>query len=263
MRMTFFKLLSFSLGFSLAACSSIGMEAFTATPQPATPTPLQTPTTIWFPATATFTPQPFPTKIPTPEWLVGLSDVIATDDFSAQSTWDTAVSDQGSVFISRDRLSLTVQPGFYLISLQRNIVAGDFFAEITARPSLCRGADEYGPLARAKAVTYYRFSLSCNGMTHAERVSVSERHPLFEAVPSGDAPQGAPSEVRIGIWAVGPELRFFLNRRYQFSATDFNLASGAVGVFARAAGETPVTITFSDLVVRSVDYLPPTKTPVP
>jgi len=263
MRMTFPRFLNITCGLLLTACSGMGLDAVTATPRPPTPTPLQTPTTVWFPATATPTPQPVRTQPPTPEMLTGLDGIIATDDFSRSSSWDTASSDQGSASISRERLTLAAQPGVYLISLQRNIVAGDFYAEITARPSLCRGADEYGFLVRANAVTYYRFSLTCNGQAHAERVSLKERHDLHEPVLSGDVPPGAPGEVRIGVWAGGPEMRLFLNGRYQFSITDFNLSSGTVGVFARASGDTPVTVAFSDLVVRSVGYTPPTRTPNP
>lgn len=259
--MTFPRFLIVTFGLLLTACSGTGLTSITATPRPPTPTPLQTSTPVWFPATATLTPQQFRTQSPTPEMRTGLGIVIATDDFSRASTWDTASSDQGSASISRDRLTLAVQPGIYLTSLQRDIVAGDFYAEITARPSLCRGEDEYGFLVRANAVTYYRFALTCNGQAHAERISLKERHDLNEPVLSGDVPPGAPGEVRIGVWAAGPELRLFLNDRFQFSFTDYNLSSGTVGVFALAAGDTPVTVTFSDLVVRSVDYIPPEPAP--
>ena len=261
MRMTFPRFLIVIFGLLLTACSGTGLGSITATPRPPTPTPLQTTTPVWFPATATPTPQQIRTQRPTPEMLTGLGVVIATDDFSRSSTWDTAASNEGSASISRDRLTLAVQPGIYLTSLQRNIIAGDFYAEITARPSLCRGDDEYGFVVRANAVTYYRFALTCNGQAHAERISVRERHDLHEPVLSGDVPPGAPGEVRIGVWAAGPELRLFLNDRFQFSISDYNLSSGTVGVFARAAGDTPVTVTFSDLIVRSVDYVPPEPTP--
>ncbi|MDK1028529.1 MAG: hypothetical protein QGM50_06200 [Anaerolineae bacterium] len=247
----------------LTACSGVRLDSITATPRPATSTPFQTPTPVWFPATATHTPQAIFTQPATPEMLTGLNGVMVTDDFSDSSTWDTATSDEGSATLSRDRLTLAVKPGVYLISLQRELVLGDFYAEITARPSLCRDADEYGFLVRGNAATYYRFSLTCNGQIHAERISLKERHDLHEFVPSGDVPPGAPSEVRIGVWAVGPELRLFLNGRFQFSITDLNLSSGTVGVFARSLGETPVTVTFSDLVVQTVNFKPPTKTAVP
>jgi hypothetical protein len=195
--------------------------------------------------------------------LTGLGELIASDDFNDPEEWDTAVSDEGSASISRDRLTLVAQPGVYMTSLQRQMVLGNFYAEITARPSLCRGEDEYGFLVRANAVTYYRFALTCNGRAHAERISLSERHILQEPVVSGDVPPGAPGEVRIGVWASGSELRLFLNGRFQFSFTDLNLSSGTVGVFARAAGDTPVTVAFSDLRVQAVEYFPPTSTPSP
>ena len=235
----------------------------TATPRPATPTPLQTSTPVWFPATITPSPQPVNTQAATPELLIGLGGVITMDDFSNPTLWNTARSNQGSATISRQRLTLSVQPGIYLISLHRDLFVGDFYAEITARPSLCRGADEYGLLVRAQPITYYRFALTCDGMIHAERISVKERHVLHEPVLSGDAPPGAPSEVRIGVWAAGSELRLFLNGRYQFSISDLNLSSGTVGVFAHAIGDTPVTVTYSDLVVQSVEYTPPVQTPTP
>jgi hypothetical protein len=263
MNMTFPRFITIISGLLLTACSGIGLDSVTATPRPPTPTPLQTATTVWFPATSTPTPQPIRIQSATPEMLLGLDGIIATDDFSSSSTWDTAASDQGSASISRDRITLAVQPGIYLTSLQRNIVVSDFYAEITARPSLCRGADEYGLLVRANAATYYRFALTCNGQAHAERISVRERHDLQETILSGDVPPGAPGEVRIGVWAVGSELRLFLNGRFQFSITDANLSSGTVGVFANSKGNTPVTVTFSDLVVQAVDYTLPTGTPNP
>lgn len=261
--MTFPRFFVITCGLLLTACSGNGLAAVTATPLPPTPTPLQTPTIVWFPATSTPTPQPVRTQPPTPEMLTGLGELIASDDFSDPEEWQTAVSDEGSASISRDRLTLVAQPDVYMVSLQRQMVLGNFYAEVTARPSLCRGEDEYGFLVRASAATYYRFALTCNGQAHAERISLSERHILHEPVVSGDVPPGAPGEVRIGVWASGSELRLFLNDRFQFSFTDKNLSSGTVGVFARATGNTPVTVAFSNLRVHAVEYFPPTNTPSP
>jgi hypothetical protein len=263
MRMTFPRFFIITSELLLTACSAFGVDAVTATPRPPTPTPLQTPTPVWFPATATSTPQIVRTQPPTPDMLTGLGELIASDDFTDPEEWNTAISDEGSAAVSRERLTLAVQPGIYMVSLQRQMVLGNFYAEITARPSLCRGADEYGFLVRANASTYYRFSLTCDSQAHAERISLQERHDLHEPVMSGDVPPGAPGEVRIGVWAAGPELRLFLNGRFQFSFSDKNLSSGTVGVFARAVGDTPVTVAFSDLRVQAVEYVPPTRTPAP
>jgi len=245
------------------ACSALDLFAAPALPVNVTETPPPSATIIWFPPSATPTFQFFPTKTATPEQRPGLGEVILTDNFSVVHSWNTPASDQGSAIIERNRLTLAVQPGIYMFSLKNELVLENFHAEITARPSLCRGADEYGLLVRANAVAYYRFALSCNGQVHAERKSGYEKHPLQDTIISGDAPIGAPSEVRIGIWALGTEMRLFLNGRYQFTIADPNYASGTLGVFAQSASDTPVTVSFSNLVVRQLDLMPPTKTPHP
>jgi hypothetical protein len=209
------------------------------------------------------------TATPTPDWLADVGLVAATDDFGRAGRWDTAASEQGRATIQNGELTLAVQPGIYLLSLQKELLLSDFYAEITARPSLCRGEDSYGLLVRANAFAYYRFALICNGTLRVERVSGGQRTVLQPPVPSGDAPPGAPAEVRIGVWAAGSEMRFFLNGRYQFTIQDASLKAGTLGVFVRSSGETPVTVSFSNLVVRSVSYvsptpsLTPTRTPIP
>ena len=160
---------------------------------------------------------------------------------------------------------MAAQPGVYLLSFRNGAAFGDFYAEITARPSLCRDGDEYGLLVRGRPVAYYRFALTCNGTARADRVSVDTRSPLHEAIPSADAPPGAPGEVRIGVWAAGTELRLFLNGRFQFSIRDANYLSGGIGVFAHSTGDTPMAVSFSKLEVWEVDYAPApaSQTPVP
>ncbi len=245
----------------LAACLPLDATLATAT---AAPTDLasQTPTIVWFPPSATPTLLAVPTYTGTPEMSPGIGGVILRDDFSDDSVWDTAVSDNGSAAIGRDRLILTVQPGFYLSSMRREMPLSDFYAEISAHPSLCRGEDNYGIIVRGVGSSFYRFVLSCDRQVRAERVNGGTKLPIHESVPSGDAP-GAPGEVRIGIWAVGSEMRLFLNGRYQFSVTEPSFPGGAFGVYVRSTGDTPVTVTFSDLEVHEVDYIPPTRTPLP
>jgi hypothetical protein len=140
---------------------------------------------------------------------------------------------------------------------------GNFYAEVTARPSLCRGDDAYGVLVRAQGNSFYRFGLTCNSMIFAERIKSNVRLSLQAPLSSGDAPPGAPGEVRIGIWAMGGEMRLFLNDRFQFSVTDTAFSSGAIGLFTRGAGDTQVSVTFSDLIVYDVEYAGSTKTPSP
>jgi hypothetical protein len=243
------------------ACLPLDSISSTETPAP-TGTPRPTETIVWFPPSATATQLSVPTYTGTPEMSPGIGRLTLEDDFSDDEVWDTATSDSGSAAISRNRLTLGVQPGYYLASMRRELPLSDFYAEITARPSLCRGEDNYGLVVRGVGSSFYRFVLACNGQIRAERITGGTRLPIHEPVPSGDAP-GAPGEVRMGIWAVGSEMRLFLNGRYQFSVTEGTFPSGALGVFVRSSGETPVTVTFSDLAVYDVDYTLPTKTPIP
>ena len=247
----------------LMACLPLNSTMPTATPLPtATQTAPQTPTTVWFPASATPTSLAFPTYTAMPEMSPGIGSVTFRDDFTDDSVWDTGVSNRGSAAISRNRLTLATEPGAYLESLRREMTFGNFYAEITARPSLCRGDDSYGMLVRGVGLNYYRFILSCNSQVSSERVNAGVKLALQEAITSGDAPRGAPGEVRIGVWAVGGDIRLFLNGRYQFGINDKSFPSGAIGVFARSA-DNPMSVTFSDLTVYKVDYIPPTRTPMP
>jgi hypothetical protein len=252
-----------SLTLILMACLPLVSTLPTATPLPTvTQTAPQTPTIVWFPPSATPTSLAFPTYTPMPEMSPGIGSVTLSDDFPDDSAWDTGISNRGSAAISRNRLTLAAEPAAYLESLRRDVNLGNFYAEITAHPSLCRGDDSYGILVRGIGLNYYRFILSCNSQVSAERVNAGIKLSIHEPVPSGDAPPGAPGEVRIGVWAVGSDLRLFLNGRYQFSINDNSFPSGALGVFVRSA-DNPMSVTFSELTVYNVDYVPPTRTPIP
>lgn len=193
----------------------------------------------------------------------GVGALRFSDDFSNAADWDTAVSDQASAAVSRNRLTLVAEPGVYLASLNHKETFGDFYAEITARPSLCRGESSYGLIVRFSDSSFYRFTLTCNSLISAERIRNNVRLVMQPPIPSGDAPPGAPGEVRIGMWAAGNEMRLFLNGRFQFSISDPSSPSGALGVFVKGAGDTPVSVTFSELSVYDVNYTPPTMSPQP
>lgn len=246
----------------LAACLPLDAALPTETPRPST-TATATETIVWFPPSATATALAVATYTGTPDMSPGIGRVTLEDDFSDDEVWDTARSNNGSAVITSNRLTLAVQPGYYISSMRRELPLTDFYAEITARPSLCRGEDNYWIIVRGVGSSFYRFPLNCSGMVWAERISGGTKLGIHEPVPSGDAPPGAPGEVRIGMWAVGSEMRLFLNERFQFSVTEPTFPIGAFGVFVRSNGETPTTVLFSDLAVYDVNYTPPTKTPLP
>jgi hypothetical protein len=54
------------------------------------------------------------------------------------------------------------------------------------------------------------------------------------------------------VWANGEDIRFFINGEYLFSISDTVLLEGALGAFVRTAGDEPMSVNFSDLVIREV-----------
>jgi len=224
----------------------------TSTPT-ATITP--TPTIVWFPPTNT--PTPFPTLeiTPTPDQRTGVGEILFADDFSTGEGWPLLTSSRGNVALGKNTLALTVlEPRAAVSSVRSGTFFSNFYLEITAKTSLCSGEDQYGILFRVVSqVDFYRFALSCDGQTRLDRLyggTASSPQPWMF---TSSVPAAPSSTVRLGIWAVGKEMRFFINDQYQFTAMDSLHPSGAIGVFARSAGDTAMTVNFSDLSVYEVD----------
>jgi hypothetical protein len=183
-----------------------------------------------------------------------LGKVLFEDDFSDPKAWQLSQTDLGNVAMGKNELTIAIsETNAYLMSIREQPVFTDFYLEINAAPSMCRGMDEYGVLIRVSPNTdYYRFSLSCDGQVRLDRVINGQASSPQAWQPSGAVPPGAPSSARIGVSASGSQMDFFVNGQYQFSVKDPLLALGAVGVFARSVNKMAVTVNFSDLVVYQV-----------
>jgi hypothetical protein len=236
----------------MAACTvpAVGVSP-EATPSVTVPAGMSPTPIIWFPPTETSTVAPAPTLRPTAERKPGVGELMVEDPMTSATFWNAAAEGGAAATVSERGLSLSARPGGPpVVSLQRSAVFDDMYMEITARTNLCRGKDAYGVVFRApNNVAHYRFSAVCDGTAAAERVSLGTPHVLQPPTATSDVPIGAPGEVRLGVWASGSELRFFLNDRYQFSVIDKNYASGGLGVFVEARSDSPVVVTFSDLRV--------------
>lgn len=245
------------LALGLAACLPL------ATPlpplpsaTPPAPTASATATTVWFPPTATPTPLPRPTLsiTPTLDLSPRYGALLLADDFGESSQWTVGRMPAGSLAFGQGELTLAVSQGRgYLSSLRHGTNLGDFYLEISASPSICRAADEYGVLLRmASMQDFLRFALLCNGQARLDRILGGQASSPVPPEPHAAVPRGAPSASRLAVWALGKEMRFYANGQYLFSVRDGSLLSGGLGVFARAAGEGAVTVNFSDLAVYQV-----------
>ena len=223
----------------------------------ATPTATGTPppTVVWFPPTETPTSIPTVIPSPTPDLRPGIGDVFFSDNFELPTDWTLLETESSSISVANNQLTaaLSREKG-YIYSIREGALFTNFYAEITASPNLCNGFDEYGMLIRFQSPgNFYRYSLSCNGQVRLDRVvggAASSPQPWMVTT---SVPSAAPSTSRLGVWAVGKEMRFFVNGQHQFTITDKSLPSGAMGVFVRSGGDNAVTVSFSDLVVRQID----------
>lgn len=236
----------------LAACSPVNLTPFSTRTPEITLTP--SPTIDWFPVTETPTNVPTTEPSPTPNLRPGVGSIVLRDDFEEGEVWSQVTTTNSSVTVISDRLTLALsRPSSFLFTLRNKPVFTDFYAEITAEPSLCTGADEYGLLVRATTTqNFYRFSLSCDGRGRVNRLSKDKVGSIIPWTANGAIPSGMLSTSRLGVWALKDEIRFFINDYFLFSIRDTIYYHGMLGVFVRAAGETPVTVSYSDLVVRQV-----------
>ena len=188
------------------------------------------------------------------EMRPNVGEIIFEDDFNKPEAWLLGQTVNGTISAGSDDLTIAiVEPRSYLFSTRTEPAFGDFYAEITASPNLCVGLDEYGLLFRLRSTgDFYRFSLSCNGQVRLDRVVGGTAGSPQPWLASASVPRGAPSTSRLGVWAMGRELHFFINDEFQFSVSDSYHSSGILGVFARSAGENAVTVSFSDLKIYQI-----------
>ncbi|MHB8133696.1 MAG: hypothetical protein ACYDH1_05645 [Anaerolineaceae bacterium] len=240
-----------------SACSGLVPEP---TPIPPTDTPTITPTNtatiVWFPPTET--PTPIPTRLiePTSEMRPGIGAVILNDGFSENLNWRTGTYSAGNIAQVDKSITLAVQqPKSFLITFLSEPSFDQFDVKVKVDVSLCRGEDAYGLLIRAASDwDYYRFLVNCNGNAKAERIRNSQTLPLQDWTPAGIIP-GAPIVTNLEVWANGSEMRFFVNDVYIFTVKDPVFTSGQLGLMARSAGDTALTVNFQKLVVSELDVL--------
>lgn len=234
-----------------ASCAPVQTQApVSNTPLPSL-IPTVTATIDWFPVTNTPTLKPTATHTPQPDIHPGIGDLLLQDNFDDPSLWVIGSFPAGNIALANQYLSLAVAlPKGYLLTARVNTDLADYYAEITAQPTLCSMDDQFGVLFRATELTqYYRFVVTCDGDARLERVRVGEAIVIQDWTTTGLFPPGGLLPIRLGVWVVGRQMRFSINDNYVFAASDPLFAKGSIGVFARSIGENPLTVAFTDLKV--------------
>ena len=65
-------------------------------------------------------------------------------------------------------------------------------------------------------------------------------------------PVGFPGQSQLAVWALGEEIRFFVNGKYLFSIEDRIIGEGTLGIYVRTTGENPISVNFSQLSIREL-----------
>jgi hypothetical protein len=230
----------------------------TLTPFPTatrTSTQVPTATVVWFPATETPTPMPTQFPSPTVELRPGVGGVLFSEDFDSSANWTLLETASDRVIVGGNEITLALgRPEGYINSILEGALFSNFYTEITVHTNLCSRVDEYGMLIRYQSpVNHYRYSLSCDGRVRLDRIYSGIASSPQDWMISAAVPSAAPSTSRLGVWAVGQELRFFINDQYQFAINDSAIPSGTMGVFVRSGGDTAVTVSFSDLQIYKIE----------
>jgi hypothetical protein len=258
MNRTFLVIFLFHISLASVACLPlINVESQPIVSEIPTATNTPIPTKVWFPPTATYTPLPASSRLITPtiETNTNYSSKIFSDNFTDPKNWELGTFADGIIAIGNNELTLAVKKERgYLFSIREQTNLSDFYAEISARPSICRGEDEYGFLFRYSSPgDFYRFSITCNGQYRIDRLFEGQASSPQPFTISGAIPPGAPSESRIAVMARDKEMQFFINDEHLTSISDPTLGNGNIGVFVRAAGEDDVTVSYSNLDVYEID----------
>ncbi|HAY83716.1 MAG TPA: hypothetical protein DCY42_01990 [Chloroflexi bacterium] len=238
----------------LAACqpAQVAPPTLTSTLPVPTATATFTPTTVWFPPTSTPTLRPTQPQTPTPNAKPGIGALLYQDDFSDPDVWTTYEIVNSKVTISNNDITLALnQPEGLIYGFRPEPQLIDFYAELTASPNYCQAEDEYGLMVRVSGtrLSHYRFVLTCDGRVSVIRVVNNRGNVIMDWQSHPLIPAAFPRSIRLGIWAQGAELRFFINDFLLFSVTDTIIPQGTLGVFVRASGSSPISVNFSDLEV--------------
>ena len=220
-----------------------------------TPTLTTTPTVLWFPATNTPSLILLPTSTPNPAANPIYGAVLFNDTFSSAGNWQNSQNTNGNIIITDNSLTLAVNAARGSLStIRQNTTLNDFYLETTATIHLCKQDDQIGILFRVEgSQSYYRMLINCQGTYALQQVLGGAPAFLANWTPSAELQPGLYQPLKIGIWAYGNVLRIYFNDQLQSEVSRGTFQSGSIGFYARAAADTPLTVSFSDLTVYQVN----------
>jgi len=221
-----------------------------------TPSLTTTPTIQWFPATATPMAVAQSTATPDPANQLVFGQPLFADTFTGGSNWQDSQTQSGIVTAKDGAITLAVKTAQgSLVTLRENTLLNNFYLETTVkRVAFCNENDQIGVLFRAQdAQNFYRVMINCQGTVALQQMVGGTPTMLVDWKPSSQVPSGLWMPFKIGIWTYGRSIRVYINDQLFLDDTRDTFASGGIGFSAKAVGDTPLTVSFSELNVYQVD----------
>lgn len=221
-----------------------------------TPSLTITSTIQWFPVTATPIAVAQTTATPDPANQPVFGQSLFADSFTGASNWQDSQTASGVVTARDGAITLAVKTAQgNLIALRQNTLLNNFYLETTVkRVAFCNENDQIGILFRAQdSLNFYRVMINCQGTVALQQMVGGTPTMLVDWKPSSQVTSGLWMPFKIGIWTYGNSIRVYLNDQFFLEDSRDTFASGGIGFSAKAAGDTPLTVSFSDLTVYQVD----------
>ena len=98
-------------------------------------------------------------------------------------------------------------------------------------------------------MSYYRFMINCSGRISLQQVAGGTPTTLVDWISTNQVQQGLNNPIKIGVWVYGNNLKIYLNDQLQMEVVNSTFYSGGIGFFAKAAGDSPISVSFSDIKV--------------
>ena len=252
----------------VGACSGLSLAPATQTVSPLpltrTPTPTPTRTRIWFPATATPVRQSTrAVVIETPDQRPLSNTILVEDDFSVPNRWTTTRTEYGTIAYGLDELTIALnQKRMSLYSFFLEPIPDQYYLEMSVAPSLCKGEDLYGIAFRVQSNSdFYRLVLRCDGQIRVDLIRGGSVVTIVEQPSSGQLRPGALQDIPVALWLNETDVQVFIDGVYQFNVDQLLWRTGGIGVYARNVCDTPLTVSFSQFILREGQAFPPTPVP--
>jgi hypothetical protein len=228
-----------------------------ASPSPTPTAAIPSPTgTVAFPTlipTSTSTPGASPTPTVDPRADVGA--LLLSEPFDDGADWVLAQSVSGGSSVESGRLSISVREArAFQFATRQGDSYGDVLVEVDVYTELCAPGDEFGLMFRVNSLgEHYRFVIGCDGAARASRALEAGSRALTWWIPNASILPASPVHNHLALHARGDTFRFFVNDVEIFVVRDVSLASGRIGLLARAGSTGQVSVSFDDLIIRALE----------